>query len=492
MVGIRYAPGSAHLVATRGAVVLIDAPISTELLTRIWSEVDEGRGLAAVLEALSGAFGTSLTSIPPFVVAVGEADGVRLAVRGDILVTVDGPGGVENITGTGVTTWSEQVVAAARMTVRIGQGPSTSPSVELPLRDGVVRAAALIADWTDAAAPRPASESRGVPFSGSAVDPSRPVPAVSGISVPSDPPVLRTVQGEPEPEPEPAAPAPGTAAAPEPAAAAPGAAAAPEPAAPEPAGPWSRRAAPALIDSSAVLTAGSADTWIPQDATLAPEPDEATIDDVPASATTGYDHLWGATVVRSVEDAAVRAVDDDGGGEVDGDEATPDAADHADTVASARERGDHDGETISVARARALRDAAGAATDLGDADSVPPLAPPRPAAPGRLLLSTGQLVPLDRTVVIGRRPRSTRVTGTDLPHLIAVASPEQDISRSHIEVRVEGDSILVTDLNTTNGTTLRRLGTDPVRIHPGERTVVVPGDVLDLGDGVTVTVEGIE
>ncbi|MBN9180984.1 MAG: FHA domain-containing protein, partial [Microbacterium sp.] len=69
---------------------------------------------------------------------------------------------------------------------------------------------------------------------------------------------------------------------------------------------------------------------------------------------------------------------------------------------------------------------------------------------------------------------------------------EQDISRSHIEVRVEGDSILVTDLNTTNGTTLRRLGTDPVRIHPGERTVVVPGDVLDLGDGVTVTVEGIE
>ncbi|MBN9186022.1 MAG: FHA domain-containing protein, partial [Microbacterium sp.] len=291
------------------------------------------------------------------------------------------------------------------------------------------------------------------------------------------------------PAPEPAAPAPE----PAPPASEPAPPASePAPAAFEPAGPWSRRAAPALIDSSAVLTAGSADTWIPQDATLAPEPDEATIDDVPASATTGYDHLWGATVVRSVEDAAVRAVDDDGGGEVDGDEATPDAADHADTVASARERGDHDGETISVARARALRDAAGAATDLGDADSVPPLAPPRPAAPGRLLLSTGQLVPLDRTVVIGRRPRSTRVTGTDLPHLIAVASPEQDISRSHIEVRVEGDSILVTDLNTTNGTTLRRLGTDPVRIHPGERTVVVPGDVLDLGDGVTVTVEGIE
>jgi hypothetical protein len=56
---------------------------------------------------------------------------------------------------------------------------------------------------------------------------------------------------------------------------------------------------------------------------------------------------------------------------------------------------------------------------------------------------------------------------------------------------VEGESIVATDLHTTNGTTLLRAGADPVRLHPGEGTVVVPGDILDLGDGITVVVEGI-
>jgi hypothetical protein len=146
--------------------------------------------------------------------------------------------------------------------------------------------------------------------------------------------------------------------------------------------------------------------------------------------------------------------------------------------------GDSDGETISLAEARALR-AAGKLPPL-----APPLAPaPPPRAAGRLHISNGQVVALDRAVVIGRRPHSTRVSGADLPQLVAVDSPGQDISRNHLEVRVEGDSILATDLDTTNGTTLLRPGAQPVRLHPGERTMVLPGDVLDLGDGVTVRVD---
>jgi hypothetical protein len=60
-----------------------------------------------------------------------------------------------------------------------------------------------------------------------------------------------------------------------------------------------------------------------------------------------------------------------------------------------------------------------------------------------------------------------------------------------VELRVEGDSIIATDLHTTNGTVLLRSGSDPVRLHPGEGTVVVSGDVLDLGDGITVAVEDL-
>ena len=78
-----------------------------------------------------------------------------------------------------------------------------------------------------------------------------------------------------------------------------------------------------------------------------------------------------------------------------------------------------------------------------------------------------------------------------MPHLVAVDSPQQDISRSHLEIRPEADSVVVIDLRTTNGSTLLRPGADPVRLHPGEQTLVLNGDVVDLGDGVTVTFEGL-
>lgn len=110
---------------------------------------------------------------------------------------------------------------------------------------------------------------------------------------------------------------------------------------------------------------------------------------------------------------------------------------------------------------------------------------------GRFTLSNGQVVELDRPVVLGRRPRTTRAQSNDLPRLVAVPSPEQDISRSHVEIQLEGWHVLVCDLNTTNGTTLLRPGQPPRRLHPGEPAMVVSHDVVDVGDGVTFTFEGL-
>ena len=239
----------------------------------------------------------------------------------------------------------------------------------------------------------------------------------------------------------------------------------------------------ALIDSSAVPSATDGETLLPLDSALAPPVGASAITtsaaEADVAATTGFDDLWGATVIRSADGDRTAEGEDE-------DRASAEAPAPA---------GDHDGATISLAQARALREAAGGAGGAASGfpiDSTPaPLAPPRPPAPGRIRVSTGQVLSLDRTVVIGRRPRSTRVSGTDLPHLVAVDSPQQDISRSHVELRVEGESIVATDLRTTNGTTLLRQGADPVRLHPGESTVVIPGDVLDLGDGITVAIEGL-
>ena len=220
---------------------------------------------------------------------------------------------------------------------------------------------------------------------------------------------------------------------------------------------------PSLPDLPDLPGAGVIDaTLVPGEATFAPPEDE-------------FDHLWGATVHTPIEDAAVRPREEP---------ETP-AGEAALTA------GDHDGATISAEELRSIRQPAADAPDA-PTEVIPVADPaPAPAATGRIRVSSGQVVALDRTVIIGRRPRSTRASGANLPHLIAVDSPQQDISRSHLEIRPEGDTVVVIDLHTTNGSTLLRPGADPMRLHPGEQTLVLSGDVVDLGDGVTVAFEDL-
>ena len=83
----------------------------------------------------------------------------------------------------------------------------------------------------------------------------------------------------------------------------------------------------------------------------------------------------------------------------------------------------------------------------------------------------------------------SRVTNDQLPTLVTVPSPNNDISRTHVQVRQDGEDVVVTDLNSTNGVLVARDGGAPQRLHPGEPFAVLPGAVVDIGDGVTFTVE---
>lgn len=103
---------------------------------------------------------------------------------------------------------------------------------------------------------------------------------------------------------------------------------------------------------------------------------------------------------------------------------------------------------------------------------------------GMVAITGGGRILLDRTAIIGRKPRASRVSGNEVPQLITVPSPQQDISRSHLELRLEGWHVVALDLGTTNGTTLYREGYEPVRLRPREGMVLRHGDRLDLGDGV--------
>lgn len=103
-----------------------------------------------------------------------------------------------------------------------------------------------------------------------------------------------------------------------------------------------------------------------------------------------------------------------------------------------------------------------------------------------LVASTGGSVPLDGPVLIGRAPNG----GAHEPDaaLLRVPSPSQDISRTHVRVAPSQWGYDVTDMNSTNGTTVRRAGEGPLRLEPGETVGVRVGDVVDLGDGVTLSI----
>ena len=106
---------------------------------------------------------------------------------------------------------------------------------------------------------------------------------------------------------------------------------------------------------------------------------------------------------------------------------------------------------------------------------------------GRVEVSTGESIDLSVPIVVGRFPQAQTTSSPIAQRLVTVPSPSQDISRSHLEVRLDGWHVLLVDLDTVNGTTLLRAGQHPRRLHPLEPTLVADGDVVDLGDGVTLT-----
>ena len=109
-----------------------------------------------------------------------------------------------------------------------------------------------------------------------------------------------------------------------------------------------------------------------------------------------------------------------------------------------------------------------------------------------LVFSTGDVVAVDRTVLVGRAPEAGRFASHDQPHVVTVPSPHQEISSTHLEIRpgagADHGSAIATDLGSTNGTVLAQPGLDAEDLKPGIAVSLIPGAVLDLGDGVTIQV----
>ncbi|MUK03648.1 FHA domain-containing protein, partial [Vibrio cholerae] len=110
---------------------------------------------------------------------------------------------------------------------------------------------------------------------------------------------------------------------------------------------------------------------------------------------------------------------------------------------------------------------------------------------GVMRISTGEVVDLDRSLVIGRQPSVSRVQGKEMPRLVQVQSESGDISRSHVEVRLDGWHVMLCDLKATNGTVLIREGQPPRRLGQGETAFLLDGDIAQLGDDVSLRFEDL-
>lgn len=93
-----------------------------------------------------------------------------------------------------------------------------------------------------------------------------------------------------------------------------------------------------------------------------------------------------------------------------------------------------------------------------------------------------EAIPLDLPSYIGRRPSAPRVSQGVAPRLVRVASPLREVSATHLEIRQLGSSVIVTDLRTTNGSTVMLPGSVPRKLRQGESVVVSPGTLVDIGD----------
>ncbi|MGO4189879.1 FHA domain-containing protein [Pseudarthrobacter sp. TAF60_1] len=549
MATANYTAGTWLGVLRSRTAVFLGPGTPPALVQSLWDLLEDAPEVHEVLHAVTSSFGVSLAKIPSFGI-VDFREALRVFLRGDLDLTVQLPGGPVELNGRDVTTWTERRLDLPewyRLTVAGGNQPGTA----LPLTEGVVLLQSLTVAVTRApadaqviVAPEPAATREPVDGQDADVPSEGDAESRHGGS-----------RGTTERE-------------------------------------VSVETVLGLTDDESHYPAETAEPA--QEARAEPSPDvESASHDgqVPAHELTGtYDHLWEKTVIRRIEDAAVRDEPEEsdagaaphagapeadalpetplpntfgpatppmapvnvtppptavaapslGGGLIDsvpwrtgGSSApaaqVPPSFNLPQVPVPATEPavepggfdGDHDGQTIMksdlagvgapplpapvqepVSGAGPLvlalvcdRGHVNPPTHAQCAACGAPLPPDavqvaRPRL-GRMRVSTGELVDLDQSLVIGRQPSVSRVQGGVMPRLVQVSSPSGDISRSHVEVRLEGWHVMLCDLKATNGTVLVREGQQPRRLAQNEMAILLDGDIAELGDDISLRFEEI-
>ena len=505
MTRIEWVPGAQHAIVRDGLGMLLADDVPREQVLRVWQELDgldALDGLGGLLDILRDVTGRGLGSLPSFAMSVIDHRGLHVAVRGSFNAhVVDLDDDEHVVRGDEASVWVERNFDTA-VVADVLLAPDDLDGTWLPVVGGVLPAAGIRqclaertaasgdagAAATDAADPLPV-EVEPAPAPDPEPDPApepapshetwvEDAPAEAGPATrrfasllsphtvmhdveeaavrpydpelddhdpaPSPPAEERADAEPPQVEVTPVAPVPVVGA----------------PVVPAPAAPAEADAPPSFI--SGVPSRAAYVAPAPAAPAQVPEPSRSQ----PASfGEEGPEHHDGHTMLEAPDSTELDAYLS---------ESTP--ASGEDLVLGLLCAAGHGNPTHRTECRVCGQRLAG--------DSV---RFPRPAL-GLMHTSAGESIELVQNVLAGRNPRASRIQGTVMPRLLPL--PHSHVSGTHLEIRLEGWSVMVVDLGSTNGTFLQRPGQPTLRISETPQ-LLHSDDVVQLGHGVDLRFEGL-
>ena len=487
MTDVRYVPGNRTAIVGDCCWVVIDAAPDSAVVAKIWQRMEHEPKVDALAASL---LGSGFDHLPDFVLLVAAEGRHQLICRGRASATLIAGESPTRVDGTGLATWLEHPVAAAVERIVLGEPPAGT-DLQLPASAGVFLAHSVTIDLAATSRHR-GTDAASAPTAVRAVGGRH---AATAVAYPDAGPVV----------PGSAAPVPSNGAGREDVDAGPGGdtpydflfgateARTVEDAAVRPAAEDDA----ALPFPSPVPAAQEAPPWPPPPLTITavgagpddPVAPAGLIDSVPWASDA--DPLRQA-VTRAVPRPPLVAAGpaaasdaDDGSTVMRGDllklVSRPVAPDRiGPTVHALLCPNSHvNPPSNSICRA--------CGTPLPPQD---PVTVPRPVL-GALRLSTGDAITLDRGVVMGRSPR-IEFDGEERPHIVKLPSGDGEISRTHLQVILDGWRVLVEDLHSTNGTLIVLPGRDPEQLRPGQPMPIQPGTLVILAVGIEFRYEVAE
>ena len=534
----RWVPGDILVAVGDGGVLALDG--SAQAMEAMWTELGEHRCLGDLLKSLSRLHDNEVFTLPDFLMMAIDGQELRVAARGRFCLHLDTADGERGFSASEVVVWEEsryervnQCILELTPATRHPAGPEGLDEF-LPLRSGIVRASQLHIGFGDHQLPlsSPAQTGahggQGAPLPSAAQEilqqaqadgaPERDAPPPSSSLPARQEQGKAAYQSRPGPgqmlEPQSMGPMDsagspqGTGAGDPAAVLGPNDVPAAEAAAPQAHGQQAQDDKAGRLVERTMMQGAEAAVGPASSQDMDPLARPAAGPGRHRASPLG-ESASGRHSSQAAEPLPAQRQAPDGGA----DAASPNGS------APSGAQGKHDGRTVSAVGLHAARNALGGQTGLGEPSGTGPsvmavfceAGHPNPVHAsscrecdgtitsrtgqveqpvlGVLRVSSGATAVLDADIIIGRLPQGTSSTAAQSPRLLAVPSPGKAISKTHCAVRVEGWDMRVEDLGSTNGTFLLRAGEEPRRVPEHQPLFLRIGDVIDIGDGTTLTVE---